>query len=590
MNILYRVRAEAPAEHRARFSIDLEGVTSPTLDLVVPSWVPGSYVIVNYVRGFRDLVARSQPHGASLPVDRIEKARWRIRTGGATGIRVEYTVYGHQLITEGFDLTPDHLFLNAALCLPYVDGYLADPVALELDVPTDWKVVTELEEVARSPPRYRAPNYDSFVDSPVDAGRPVVLTVHPGGIPHRICLCGPGGNYDAHTLEQDVTKIVEAAMALVGDTPLSRYTLFYHLTDQRDGGLEHATSASCVIDRNTFQPGDAYRNFLGLTAHEYLHLYNVKRIRPKVLGPFDYTRENYTRLLWWMEGTTDYFTYLVLRRGGLFTPEQFLRQRADLVKTYLETPGRNRISLEDSSLITWVDLYQRFEETPNQSVSYYLKGDLVSMCLDLEIRHRTETHASLETVLRLLWKEYGKPGIGLEEGELLSVTNRATGLDLSRFFERYVRGTEELDLPGYARFAGLVLAPKPKRPDEVDDPVPSDLGVVVEDSDGLARVRHSFAGRAGQAGGLTPGDELVAMNGVKVTYAGFEKALERFPAGSPVELTVFRRGFLQKLPVTMGSPLPRRYALTPMESPTDLARKVYESWVGTSWTPRPTSD
>jgi len=588
MDILYRVRAEASAEHRGRFSIDLDGVASPTLDLVVPSWVPGSYVIVNYSRGFRDLVARSEPQGASLPVERVDKARWRVRTGGATRVHVEYTVYGHQLLTEGFDLTPEHLFLNAALCLPYVDGHLGDPVSLELVVPADWKVVTELEETARSPPRYRAPNYDALVDSPVDAGRPVVLTIRPGGIRHRICLCGPGGNYDAHALEEDVTKVAEAAMALVGDSPLSGYTLFYHLTDQRDGGLEHATSASCVIDRTTFQPGEAYRNFLSLTAHEYLHLYNVKRIRPKVLGPFDYTRENYTRLLWWMEGTTDYFTYLVLRRGGLFTPEQFLRQRAELVKTYLETPGRNRISLEDSSLITWVDLYQRFEESPNQTVSYYLKGDLVSMCLDLDIRHRTETRASLESVFRLLWNEYGKPGIGLEEDELLAVANRATGLDLARFFDRYVRGTEELDLAEYFRYAGLVLAPKPKRPDEVDDPEPSDLGVAVEDSGGLARVRHSYAGRAGQSGGLTPGDELVAMNGVKVTFAGYERALERFAPGTPVELTVFRRGFLQKLAVTMGPALPRRYALTSVDAPTDLARKVYESWVGTTWTPRRT--
>jgi predicted metalloprotease with PDZ domain len=590
MELLYRVRAESPADHRARFSIDIEGVSTPSLDLVVPSWVPGSYHIVNYTRGFRDLVAHNAVDGTALPVERVDKARWRVRAGGTPRVRVEYTVYGHQLVTEGFDLTPEHLFINAALCLPYVDGHLDAPVTLELDVPSDWKVVTELEEVGRSPPRFRARNYDELVDSPVDAGRPVVLTIHPGGIPHRISLCGPGGNYDARTLEADVTKVVEAAMALVGDSPLSRYTLYYHLTDTPDGGLEHATSASCVINRTSFQPGEAYRRFLSLTAHEYLHLYNVKRIRPKVLGPFDYTRENYTRLLWWMEGTTDYFTYLVLRRGGLFTPEQFLRQRAELVKNYLETPGRNRISLEESSFISWIDLYQRFEETPNQSVSYYLKGDLVSMCLDLEIRHRSETRASLETVLRLLWNEYGKPGVGLEEDELLTVANRATGLDLTAFFDRYVRGTEELDLPAYARYAGLVLAPKAKRPDELDEPESSDLGVAVEDSGGLARVRHSFTGRAGQLGGLTPGDEVVAMNGVKVTYAGFDKALERYPPGTPVELTVFRRGFLQRVSVIMGAPLPRKYAFTPMDAPSDLARKVYESWVGTRWTPQPTPD
>jgi predicted metalloprotease with PDZ domain len=586
MEILYTVRTDTPSEHRARLSIDLDGVASPTVDLVLPSWVPGSYVILNYSRGFRDLAARRAPDGAALKTVRADKARWRIETQGASRVHVDYTVYGHQLVTEGFDLTPEHLFVNAALCLPYVDGHLSEPATVALDVPAEWTVVTELEELAGTPPRYRAKNYDELVDSPIDVGRPVVLTIRPAGIPHRICLCGEGGNYEAHTLEDDISKIVQAAVALVGESPLSRYTFFYHLSNVPDGGLEHASSTSCVIARTTFRPPEAYRHFLSLTAHEYLHLYNVKRIRPKVLGPFDYTRENYTRLLWWMEGTTDYFTYLVLRRAGLYTPAQFLEQRAKVVKEYLETPGRNRISLEESSLITWVDYYQPFEETPNQSVSYYRKGDLVSMCLDLEIRHRSEGRASLETVLRLLWKEYGKVGRGLEEDELLPVVNRATGLDLTSFFDRFVRGTEELDLPAYARHAGLVLAPKAKRPDEAEEPEPGDLGVAVEDVGGLARVRHSFVGRPGRAAGLTPGDEIIALNGAKVLYADLGKTLEKFPAGTPVEVTVFRRGYLHRVPLTTGTAPPPKWAFTSADSPSELERKVYESWVGTAWVPR----
>jgi predicted metalloprotease with PDZ domain len=587
MEILYTVRADSPSEHRGHFSIDLDPVTSPTVELVLPSWVPGSYHILNYSRGFRDLVGRRGPDGAPLRTVRVDKARWRIETEGASRVHVDYTVYGHQLVTEGFDLTPEHLFVNAALCLPYVEGHLLEPTTVALDVPVDWTVVTELEELPGPPRRYRARTYDELVDSPIDVGRPIVLTVRPAGIPHRICLCGEGGNYDAHALEEDISKVVEAAVALVGDSPLSRYTFFYHLTNVPDGGLEHASSTSCVVARTAFRPAEAYRHFLSLTAHEYLHLYNVKRIRPKVLGPFDYTRENYTRLLWWMEGTTDYFTYLVLRRAGLFTPDQFLEHRAKVVKEYLDTPGRNRISLEESSLIAWIDHYQPFEETPNQSVSYYRKGDLVSMCLDLEIRHQSGARASLETVLRLLWKEYGKVGRGLDEDELLPVVNRATGLDLTSFFDRFVRGTEELDLPAFARYAGLVLAPKAKRPDEADEPEPGDLGVAVEDAGGLARVRTSFVGRPGRAAGLTPGDEIIAINGAKVLYADLEKALEKCPPGTSVELTVFRRGYLHRVPLTTGAPPPRKYAFTPVESPSELERKVYESWVGSAWAPRP---
>ncbi|HYB79563.1 MAG TPA: PDZ domain-containing protein [Thermoplasmata archaeon] len=589
MEVRYTVRATAPLEHRAHFTVELIGVASPTVDLVLPSWVPGSYVIRNYSRGFRDFAARQEPEGTPLPVAPVDKARWRIRTGGAARIRVEYTVYGHDLITEAFDFTEDHMLINAALCLPYVDGELSSPSTVTLDIPPDWTVVTELEEVGTRPPQFRAKDYDELVDSPIDAGHPVVLTVRPAGIPHRICLCGKGGNYEARALEQDIGKIVEAAIALVGESPLDRYTFFFHLTDARDGGLEHLSSTSCVFERDVFRPEESYRRFLSLPAHEYLHLYNVKRIRPKSLMPFDYTHESYTRLLWWMEGTTDYLTYLVLRRAGLLTPAQFLEQRAGVVKQYLETPGRNRISLEESSVITWVDHYLPFEETPNQSVSYYLKGDLVSMCLDLEILHRSETRSSLVDVLRLLWKEHGRTGVGVEEDGILPAAERATGLDLVSFFDRYVRGTEEVDLAAYARCAGLALAPKAKRPEERDRAEPGDLGVLVEEVDGLARVRQSFSGRPGFTAGLTPGDEIVAINREKVTYAKLEKTLERYPAGTPIELTVFRRGYLERVPLVTGTRPPAAYAFTPIEGASGLARKVYESWVGEPWAAASTS-
>ncbi len=583
VGIHYTVRASEPAEHVGRLAIDLDRLEAPSVDLVLPSWVPGSYHIVDYVRALRGLSARRGRTGAVLPVERVDKARWRIPTDGASEVHVEYEVYGHQLVTEGFDLTPEHLFVNAALCLPYVDGHLDEPADVTLEIPSDWRVVTELEEIGSHPPRFRAPNYDVLVDSPIDAGRPVVLTIRPNGIPHRIALCGEGGNYEAHRLEEDLGRIVEATIRLVGDSPLSGYTFFYHLTDVPDGGLEHATSNSCVVRRTTFQPEESYRRFLALTSHEYFHLYNVKRIRPKVLGPFDYTTENYTRLLWWMEGTTDYFADLVLRRAGLVTPAKFLEGQARLVKSYLETPGRRALSLEDASFLTWVDHYQPFEETPNQSVSYYLKGSLVSLCLDLEIRHASDDRASLETVLRTLWSEYGRPGRGLAEDELLPVAERATGVSLAPFFRRYVSGTDEIDFAAFARYAGLAFGPKPKDPDD-DSGERGYLGLVVRDEAGRPRVRHVLAESPGRRAGLSPGDELVALNGTRLTFAEYDKALERVPPGSPVDLAVFRRGFLRHVTLTTGRSPPEKYRFTPRTGATDSERRIYESWLGAPWT------
>ena len=589
MRIHYTIRPADPAAHRGRFSIDLEEVGEPSLDLVVPSWVPGSYHIVNYVRGFRELTARTVPGGESRPVERVDKGRWRVDTGGASALRVEYSVYGHELVTEAFDLTPEHLFVNAALCLPYVDRHQTEPVEVSLELPSDWSVITELEEVGASPRRFRAVDYDALVDAPIDAGHPVVLEIRPAGIPHRICLCGEGGNYTSGRLAEDLSKVVAATVEMVGESPLRSYTFFFHLSDVTDGGLEHANSTSCVLRATWFEPREDYLKVLSIASHEYFHLYNVKRIRPKAFVPFDYTREMYSRLLWWMEGATDYFSGLVLRRAGLVSPKKYLERQAVLAKQLLETPGRRSLSLEEGSFLAWVDYYQPFEETPNQSVSYYIKGHLVAMGLDLEIRHRTGTRASLETVLRALWSEHGRTGRGVGEEELLPIANRATGLDLTSFFERYVRGTDELDLAQFAAHAGLSFGPKP-RPPEDERTEPGYLGVRVENANGAARIRHVLLDTPGRRAGLAPGDEIVAINGVRVSAEKFDQTLPRYPPGTPVEVALFRRGHLRRVPVTMGSPPPEKYEFRSVAVADEGARQVFESWLGAKWAPPPKED
>jgi len=582
VRIHYSVDANGAEGHRGRFTLELDGVESPTLDLVLPSWVPGSYHIVNYVRGFRDMTARTTEDGTPLLVRRISSERWRLATEGVARVTVQYTVYGHQMVTEAFDLNPDHLFLNAALSLPFVDGHLEEPVEVELHLPPDWRVVTELEEVNARPPTFRAANYDELVDSPIDAGHPLVLTIRPQGIPHRISICGEGGNYEAHRLEEDFAKIVDASIRLVGESPLHSYTFFVHLSDVPDGGLEHASSNSAVILRNQFQPLERYQRFLALQSHEYFHLWNVKRIRPKSLGPFDYTREVNTGLLWWMEGTTDYFSDLILRRAGLYSPSKYLEEAAKIAKWVLSSPGRNSLSLEELSRISWVDLYQPFEETPNQSVSYYGKGYLVSLCLDLEIRSRTGTRASLESVLQLLWTEYGRVGRGLEEDELQAVAERATGIELGEFFDRYVRGTTEVDVDRFAKMAGLAFGPRPKPPDD-DSAEPGYLGVRFDDAAGFVRLTHVLRDTPGHRGGLSPGDEIVALNGNKVGFSKFEKELEAYPPGTPVDVALFRRGFLRHLALTTGKGPPQKYRFATVEPASDAARKVHEHWLGVPW-------
>lgn len=561
----------------------IPGIASPTIDVVLPSWIPGSYNIQDPSRTVRDVRARGADAGPSLPVERIDKARWRVTTQGLTSVEVTYIVYGHRMENDWLDVTPEHLFLNAAVCLPYVDGRKDEPYELALILPPDWKVFTELAPVGPSPARFRARDYDELVDSPVDCGTPVELQTTAAGVPHRIVLCGHGGNYEAHRLEEDVRRIAEASIRLFGESPVAHYTFFYHLNDIPDGGLEHRFSSSMVVPRSCFKPESLYRHFLLVTAHEYLHLYNVKRLRPKVLGPFDYTRENYTRLLWAMEGTTDYYAHLILRRAGLVGPAKTLERLAKEVAVYLKTPGRAVLDLETASFQTWVDLYRWYEETPNQSVSYYRKGLLVSLCLDLEIRHRTENRQSLDTVFRSLWREFGAPGRGLEEDGLEPALERYTGLELAPFFAKYVRGTEEIDFGAFARYAGLSFGEKPRPSEPEEDEPAGHLSVEFEEHRGSVRLTQVLDGGAGRRAGLSPGDEVVAMNGERVHFADFTKRLESFPAGSEVTFSVFRRGWLTSVKGSMGKAPPEKYQFSPVANATPLERAIYEEWLAAKW-------
>ncbi len=585
MPITYSVSVERPSEHRAQFALEIPDVRTPFVDLVLPVWVPGSYYIQNTARAVREVRAWTPGRGRALPVERVEKARWRVSTDGVDRIEVAYTVYGHQMITEALDVTPEHWFLNAALCLPYVQGRKDEPMEVVLHLPDGWRAYSELREVAHHPLRLRAEDYDELVDSPIDCGTPVELSTVAAGIPHRIVLCGPGGNYEPHRIEEDLRRIAEATIRLFGGSPLARYTWFFHLHEISDGALEHRSSVSAVVPRTTFRPASAYRWFLLLAAHEYFHLYNVKRIRPKVLGPFDYTKETYTRLLWAMEGTTDYYAHLLLRRSGLVSAEKFLEMIAKEARRLLLTPGRAVTDLESASLQTWVDFYQPYEESVNQSVSYYVKGSLVSLCLDLEIRHRTENRHSLDSVFRTLWTDFGVPGRGLEEGQLLPVMESVTGLTLQPFFDRYIRGTEELDLAAFSRHAGLEFRPKEKSREPEDDEPAGYLGLEYEDLRGHVRVTRVLDGGPARRAGISPGDELVAMNGVKVTHRDFAKMLETTPAGTEVSLSVFRRGWLTTLPATMGKSPPDSYEFAPVADPSPLARRIFESWLESPWKP-----
>ncbi len=585
LSVRYVVEPQELTAHKLHVRIEVAGVEKAReqLDFVMPVWSPGSYSIHENARAIRGAEARNGT-GDALPVTKVSKNRWRVVPGGIDQMVFSYTVYGHESTSQGLDVTTDHIHLNAAHALCYVDGTLTQPVEVTIHPPDDWKVFTELSEIGRNPPRYRAKDFDELVDSPVEVGRPAEFTIQPAGVPHRILFCGPVTDIPAHQVQEDLAKVVEATKQLFGLLPVSHYTFFYHLAEKWDGGLEHATSTSIVMPHDIFRPRKSYDEFLEVSSHEYFHLFNVKRIRPKVLGPFDYTQENYTHLLWLMEGGTEYYGNLLLRRSGLKTPKKYLDLIAKRVKDLRAIPGRLAQSLEESSFDSWIDLYKPWEQSRNASVSYYLKGELVTLCLDLEIRARSGNAKSFDDVMRHLWREYGAKGIGMAENTLPAEIEQATGVDVTDLFRDYVSGKAELDLPRHLALAGLELAPEEKPEGKEDEEGPSAwLGVETENFDGLPRIRSVLDGSPALRAGLSPGDILVALGGMRLPAAKMGDVMKRFEPGEEATVTFFRQGRLRSVEAKLGKPPPEKWAFKPKANPTELEKKILESWLQCSW-------
>ncbi|HEY6098522.1 MAG TPA: hypothetical protein VIW03_03775, partial [Anaeromyxobacter sp.] len=370
------------------------------VELAFPVWTPGSYLVREYARHVEGLAA-ADGDGAALPVERLDKHRVRIRAGAARRAVLRYRVYANELTVRTAHLDGTHGYVNGAAVFPYVPGREGEPHVLEVVPPPGWRVSTALEG---GPTTFRARDYDELADSPLEIGEHRIVRFTVLGRPHELAIWGRG-NLDEGRLAGDARAVVETFAALMGGLPYERYVFIVHLTDKRRGGLEHARSTTLNVARTSFFPREAYEETLGLLAHEFFHLWNVKRLRPAAFVPFDYAREQYTRLLWWFEGATSYYENVALARAGILEPKRWLKVLGQALTALERTPGARKMSVEEASFLAWVKHYRPDENSPNSAISYYLKGELVALALDLELRRRGK---SLDDVLRTLYARFAE--------------------------------------------------------------------------------------------------------------------------------------------------------------------------------------
>ncbi len=585
--ISYTIAMPQPHTHLYAVRMEIDGLCAPSTDFILPSWTPGSYLIRNYARHVQEFHAETA--GKSLTWYKVAKDTWRVATDGATRVCVSYQVYANELTVRTSHLDASHGYFNGATVFMYVPERTSEPLLLYVQTPAGWQVTTGLEPteplVRVAAPSlattcFIASDYDELLDCPVECGTHRLLSFTVDGIEHRIAIWGRG-NEDVPRLVADTQRIVEVQRDLFGGLPYRHYTFILHLADDRRGGLEHRNSVTNLVNRWSFCPPHAYERFLALQSHEFFHVWNVKRIRAAPLGPFDYRHENYTRQLWAMEGVTSYYDNLLLVRAGLLRAERYLELLAEDIVTLQSQPGRRLQSLETSSFDAWIKFYYPDENSPNSSISYYLKGSLVALLLDLEIRQRTSGERSLDDVLRYLFVTYPATGPGIPEqagylAAIEAVAGHADGF-YRDFFARYIAGTDELAYDRALAYVGLQLAWSYKD----QRPVGSAawLGLRVKAEGGRIRVSSVRSDGPAYAAGIYAGDELLALDGFRIAEAQLAARLAERVPGDTITLSLFRRDELLHVPVTLMVAPPDKLHLVPVANPDAAQEHMCRSWL-----------
>ena len=583
--ISFSISAPAPHSHLFAVKMQIEGLeTEDSLLLRMPVWTPGSYLIREYPKHLQQLEVRDE-NGKSRFVEKIDKAGWTVDVDSCASVTVTYRVYAHELSPRHNHLDGTHGFFNGVATCLYPEGRLHEPVCLQVIPPEEWKVFCGLQRIDGEEAVFVAEDFDELFDTPVEMGPHKWFDFEVRGVNHRFVIWN-GDDIDLDALRRDVPVIVEQNASMFDEIPYQKYVFINHVVSDQWGGLEHRHSSVNVFGRKNFDRterdddgdyGEKYANLLRLWSHEHFHAYHVKRLRPLELGPFDYQRENYTRSLWAVEGVASYFDTYQLLRAGILQPPSYLKLLEKRIKQLHDVPGRALQSLEEASFDAWIGLYRRDENTPNATVSYYLKGELVSWLLDLWIRDQTTGERTLADVLRRMWREYYlAEDVGFPRGALEAATTAETEVDASGVFRQLVRSTESIEWEDFLAPIGLQLQ-----------------SVEAEGSGWLAcktktgptgRVEIKFVARDGPAerAGLYPGDELVAIGGWSVRGEDAEEMIAQYAPGEAVQIHILRRGKLHQLEANCEKAPPQAYRLKPIDDRSDRQRELCADWLGVS--------
>lgn len=574
-SIAFEVSFTEPQAHYADVTMILSGNNQAQVDVKMPVWAPGSYLVREFAKNVEGFTALDEK-GKTLEVLKLNKNTWRIQNPKKSDIRISYRVYSFEISVRTSFVDAAHAFLSPTGIFMYPAGQLAKPSTVTIKPYTGWtKVTTGLPALANKPFTYTASNFDILFDSPIEVGNQDVFEFTAAGVRHEVAMYG-GGNYDAAKLKVDMAKIVEQATAVFGENPNKHYVFIVHNYAGGGGGLEHLNSTVLGHPRNGYASEAGYQSFLSLVAHEYFHLWNVKRLRPVALGPFNYDAENYTSNLWIAEGFTAYYDNLFVRRAGFYSPEQYLDILASGLSGVANQPGSLEQSAHDASFDAWIKQYRPNENSRNSTISYYDKGAVIAMLMDLEILQATAGQKSLDDVMNTMYYQYYyKLGRGYTDAEFKDMVGKIAGKSVDALYNDYVYGTKKVEYNSFLSTVGYQL---------VDDNASKNepyLGVYASGRTGKLLITSVLRNSPAWKYGLNVNDELVAINGEKVSgpMAEIDKAIAAKQVGEKLSVDVIRDGLPKTIELTLSRNPAVRYRFVSVEKPSAQQLANRKKWL-----------
>ena len=555
-------------------------VASEQLELSLPSWTPGSYLIRDFATNLERMQATDSA-GQQLGITKIAKNRWRLDTRGVTELTLDYDIWAGRMNVAESWVESDFAMLNGAGIFLYNEQMRLLPHSVRVDLPGSWSAIHTSLAQPGSELLFLARDYDELLDSPIVAGNTVEYDFEVNDQPYSLILSGENELWDGEKSARDMASIVKVQQDFWGVNPFDRKYLFMNLFMDKFSGLEHDHSTVLMSGPWQMRGREDYIKWLGLVSHEFFHSWNVRRMRPAALAEYDYEQEVYTRELWLAEGLTSYYDNLLLFRGGLIDVSDYFELLAEEIREYEATPGRAVRSAELASFDTWIKQYKPDGNKLNSSVSYYRKGALIGFVADTEIRRKTKNQASLDTVLREMYSLYGPDGMGrgsYPPGAFEDMVESTAGPEVRASVENMLKTTSDPDIDEALRWYGLELQRTPGTAN--GEQVPGGIGVKWKVVGAALLAEHVLLGHPGAVAGVLPGDELLAIGGLRVTTENYLQRLQKLLPNEQIELTLVRHGRLVNLRLLTETELPVSYAIVPKPGISNREKKRMEAWLG----------